>query len=138
MRVELKRLNDKTHFEGVNEDGNKVLFDGSPKIGGEGNGARPMQVVLMALAACSSMDMVVILHNMGQKVDDYNVIIDAERDEENMPAVFTKIHMKFILKGDVLERKALSAAKLAVDKYCSVGKMLVSTAEITHSVEVNA
>ena len=134
MKVTLNRLNDKTHFEGVSADGNKVLFDGAPKIGGEGLGARPMEVVLMALAACSSMDMVVILHNSGQKVEDYSVEVEAQRDEEKVPAVFNKIHMIFRLKGDVLERKAISAAKLAVEKYCSVGKMLESTAEITHEV----
>ena len=137
MKITLNRLNEKTHFEGINEDGNKVLFDGSPKIGGEGNGARPMQVVLMALAACSSMDMVVILHNSGQKVDTYTVEAEAVRDEDKTPSTFKEIHLKFKLTGDVLERKAMSAAKLAVEKYCSVGKMLDSTAEITWSVSIN-
>jgi len=137
VKITLNRLNDKTHFEGINEAGNSVLFDGSPKIGGEGNGARPMEVLLMALAACSSMDMVVILHNSGQKVESYKVEAEAKREEGKAPSVFTEIHLTFKLSGDVLERKAQSAAKLAVNKYCSVGKMIESTAEITYSIEIN-
>lgn len=136
MKITLKRLNDNYHMQATNESGNVVEMDGSPKIGGENLGARPMEVVLMSLAGCSSIDVISILKKMKQEVTDYNVEVTAERRDE-IPSIFTKIHMKFIVKGENLEEgKVKRAAQLSAEKYCSVSKILDPTAEITWSVEV--
>ncbi len=135
MHITLQRLNDAVHFEAKNDDGNTIHLDGSPDIGGEGKGVRPMQALLMSLAGCSSMDVVSLLKKMRQPLEDMRVEVNGERVDE-IPAVFKKIHMQFILKGDLDEEKARKAIGMSVEKYCSVAKMLDKTAEITWDVEI--
>lgn len=135
MHITLQRLNDAVHFEAKNDDGNTIHMDGSPDIGGEGKGVRPMQALLMSLAGCSSIDVVTLLKKMRQPLEDIRVEVSGERVDE-VPAVFKKIHMKFILKGDLDTEKVKKAIGMSVEKYCSVGRMLDKTAEITWGVEI--
>ncbi|MCC6725217.1 MAG: OsmC family protein [Saprospiraceae bacterium] len=135
MHITLQRLNDAVHFEAKNSDGNTIHMDGSPEIGGEGLGVRPMQALLMSLAGCSSMDVVSLLKKMRQPLEDMRVEVNGHRVDA-VPAVFDKIHMQFILKGEIEEEKARKAIGLSVEKYCSVAKMLDKTAEITWGVEI--
>jgi putative redox protein len=138
MKVTLKRLNDAYHMEATNETGNSIRMDGSPKIGGQNLGARPMEVVLMSLAGCSSIDVISILKKMKQEVTDYTVEVTAERRDE-IPSIFTKIHLKYLVKGnDLQEDKVKRAIQLSAEKYCSVSKILEPTAEITWSFAVLA
>lgn len=137
MKITLKRLNDAYHMRATNESGNSIEMDGSPALGGENLGARPMEVVLMSLAGCSSIDVISILKKMKQDVTDYDVEVTAERREE-IPSIFTKIHIKFIVKGENLEEeKVKRAAQLSAEKYCSVSKILEPTADITWEVIVS-
>lgn len=136
MKISLKRLNQAVHFEAVNATGNVVHFDGSPDIGGENKGIRPMEGVLMSLAGCSAIDVVDILKKMRQELTGLSVEVDSERREE-VPRVFTKIHLKYILEGAIDPEKAVRSVQLSADKYCSVSKMLEPTIEITHSVVLN-
>lgn len=137
MKITLKRLNDNYHMEAENEDGNTIQMDGSPAIGGENLGARPMQVLLMSLAGCSSIDVISILKKMKQEVTDYHVEVDAEREADVVPSLFTNIHLKYTLKGHNLEEsKVRRAIELSADKYCSVSKILEPTAKITWSYEI--
>ena len=137
MKIELKRVNDAVHFEASAPSTNvKVHIDGSPEIGGEGLGVRPMEMVLMALASCSSLDLVSILKKQKQDLQDISVSVEGERREE-LPPVFTKINMHFTLKGDIDPVKAERAAELAVKKYCSVHDMLVAGGvEINYSIDI--
>ncbi len=137
MKITLKRLNDAYHMRATNESGNSIEMDGSPAIGGENLGARPMEAVLMSLAGCSSIDVISILKKMKQEVTDYDVEVTAERRDE-IPSIFTKIHMKFIVKGkNIEEEKVKRAAQLSAEKYCSVSKILEPTADITWEVIVS-
>lgn len=133
MKITLNRINDAVHLKAVNEDGNFIEMDGSPEIGGEGKGPRPMQVLLMSLAGCSSMDVLSMLKKMREPLEDYKVEIEGEREPDAVPAVFTKIHVHYILKGKLKEENVSKAIKLSMEKYCSVSKMLEKTAEITYS-----
>ena len=136
MKVELKRLNDAVHFEASGMTDVKVNIDGSPEIGGEGLGARPMELVLMALGSCSSLDLLQILKKQRQDVQDVKVSLNGERADK-IPAVFTKIHMNFDLVGNIDTAKAEKAAELAVKKYCSVHDMLAAGGvDISYSVNV--
>jgi putative redox protein len=136
MKIQLKRLNDAVHFEGSNADGNSIHIDGSPDVGGEGKGVRPMQLLLMSLAGCSSIDVVSLLKKMRQPPEDVRVEVTGERAMNEVPAVFKKIHMHFILKGDLDEVKVKKAIGMSVDKYCSVARMLEKTAEISWGFEI--
>lgn len=138
MKVELKRVNNAVHFEASAPSSTvKVQIDGSPEIGGLGLGVRPMELVLMALASCSSLDLVNILKKQKQDIKDFSVSADAERRTE-IPTIFTKIHLSFVLKGDIHTEKAERAAELAVKKYCSVHDMLAAGGvEISYSININ-
>ena len=138
MKVALKRVNDAVHFEASAPSTTvKVHIDGSPEIGGQALGVRPMEMVLMALASCSSLDLVSILKKQKQVINDFSVDVEADRREQ-IPNIFTKIHLVFNLKGDIDPAKAERAAELAVKKYCSVHDMLVAGGvEISYSLEIS-
>lgn len=140
MQIKLQRINEAVRFEGINAAGNTVIVEGSPDIGGEGQGMRPMELLLVSLASCSSMDAVSILKKMRQPLEDFRVEIEGEREKDAVPAVFVKIKMHFILKGQLRPERVEEALRLAVDKYCSVGRMLEQTAEIAwdYSIENGA
>lgn len=137
MNITLNKINDAVHFEGISNTTNvKVHIDGSPEIGGEGLGARPMELVLMALGSCSALDLVSILKKQRQQIDDLHINVEGDR-RETIPNVFTRIHISFSLKGDIDPVKAQKAAELAVKKYCSVHDMLAAGGvDITYDVQV--
>ena len=137
MNISLNKVNDAVHFEGSsNSTSVKVHIDGSPDIGGEGLGARPMELVLMALGSCSALDLVSILKKQRQQIDDMHINVEGER-RETIPTIFTRIHISFTLKGKIDLVKAQKAAELAVKKYCSVHDMLAAGGvDITYDVNV--
>lgn len=138
MKVALQRINKAVHFEASSELSTvKVNIDGSEAIGGEGKGVRPMELVLMALGSCSVFDLTTILQKQRQDIEDIQVEVEGQRRDE-IPNVFTKIHINFMLKGKIDEVKAQKAAELAVKKYCSVHDMLAAGGiDITYSLKIN-
>lgn len=137
MNITLTKVNDAVHFEGTSSSTPvKVHIDGSPDIGGKELGARPMELVLMALGSCSALDLVSILKKQRQRIDDLRIDVEGKR-REAIPTVFTRIHLLFSLKGDIDPVKAKKAAELAVKKYCSVHDMLAAGGiDITYDVQV--
>jgi putative redox protein len=136
MKIEINRVNDAMHMEAVNETGNVVSMDGSPEIGGVNAGARPMQLLLMGLGGCSSIDVLNILKKQKQQVDQYNVVVSATRVDD-IPSTFEEIHIQFNVSGNVTEEKLERAINLSVEKYCSGGKILEKSAKITSSYTLN-
>lgn len=138
MKIHLERKNKAVHFEGSSElSPIKVQIDGSEAIGGEGKGVRPMELVLMALGSCSVFDLSTILKKQRQDVQDIQVEVTGDRRDE-VPNIFTKIHIAFTLKGAIDVEKAQKAAELAVKKYCSVHDMLAAGGvDITYSLKFN-
>jgi putative redox protein len=122
-------------FEGTNSLGNKVVIEGSPDMGGKNEGARPMEIILMGLASCSSLDVMHILQKGKAEVLNLEVDVQADRADA-IPAVFTKINLHFKAKGSFTIEKLERAISLSIEKYCSVTKMLESTVKITTSYEV--
>lgn len=139
MKIELNRANQAVHFEAKGGATDiKVNIDGSPEIGGLGLGVRPMELILMGLASCSSLDLISILQKQRQQIEDFKVDVDSKRADA-VPAVFTEIHMIFKITGSVDQQKAEKAAELAVKKYCSVHDMLVAGGvKITYAIEINS
>ncbi len=136
MIIDIQRIDDAFHMRAVNESGRTVEIDAAPAIGGYDAGMRPMQMVLAALGGCSAIDVIDILKKQRLKLQDIRLRISAKRAENVIPAVFSHIHMHFVLTGDIPDEKAARAITLSVDKYCSVAAMLRSTAEISHSFEI--
>ncbi len=119
-------------FEGTSGSGFKVMIDGELK-----QGPRPMELILLGLGGCTSYDVVGILKKTRQDVVDCVAEIEAERADA-VPAVFTKIHVKFIVSGrDLNEKKVARAVQLSAEQYCSASLMLEKGGvEITHSFEI--
>lgn len=137
MKVHLKRVNEAVHFEGNAPSSSvKVHIDGSPDIGGQQLGVRPMELVLMALGSCSVFDLVSILKKQRQELLNVDVEISGNR-REAIPNIFTDIHIKFIIEGQIDKEKAQKAAELAVKKYCSVHDMLAAGGiDITYEIDI--
>ncbi len=135
MKARVKWL-DNMSFVGESGSGHSVVMDGAPDSGGRNLAARPMEMVLMGMGGCTAFDVVMILKKARQLIADCIVEVSAERAEE-VPKVFTRIHVHYIVKGRGLSEKQVEKAiHLTAEKYCSVSIMLAATAEVTHDFEI--
>ncbi|HCU54350.1 MAG TPA: OsmC family protein [Gammaproteobacteria bacterium] len=123
-------------FAGQSESGHTVVMDGPPDAGGKNLGVRPMEMLLLGMGGCTSIDVMLILGKGRQDVTDCVAHIDAERAPAE-PKVFTKIHVHFVVSGRGLDPKRVEKAiHLSAEKYCSASIMLGKTATITHDFEI--
>ncbi|MFZ0522786.1 MAG: OsmC family protein [Candidatus Acidiferrales bacterium] len=97
----------------------------------------PMDTLLGALGACSSVDVVSILAKKRNKLVSLEIVISGERAKDP-PSVWTKIDMVYKLTGELDEKAVRDAIELSQTKYCSVAAMLRKTAEITYRFEITA
>ena len=135
MKATIKWV-DGVSFVAESESGHAVVLDGPPDAGGRNIGMRPMEMVLAGMGGCTAFDVVSILQKARQPVTDCRVELSAERADE-IPKVFTRIHVHFIVSGRGLKPAQVErAVKLSAEKYCSASIMLGKTAEITHDFEV--
>lgn len=123
-------------FMGESGSGHAVVMDGPPDLGGRNLGPRPMEMLLLGVGGCSGFDVVDILQKGRQAIEDCAIEIEAERAETN-PKVFTRIVLRYIVKGRNLDRsKVERAVQLSAEKYCSASIMLGKTAEMVHEIEI--
>jgi putative redox protein len=124
-------------FEAKNPKGLCANFDVPAAHGGDETAMSPMENVLASLAACSSLNILIILKKKRQKVSSYKIQATADKKTDAPPKVFTKIHLKHIVKGENINPEALKKAiDLSEEKYCSVAAMLKQAVEITSSYEI--
>jgi putative redox protein len=129
-------LQEGSTFEGVAGSGHRVIMDVAPEVGGRNLGLRPMEMVLLGLGGCTAIDVLHMLRKGRQPITDMRVELDAERADD-VPKVFTRIHLHFVLTGAGLDpHKIERAINLSASKYCSASMMLNKTAEITHDFEI--
>ncbi len=122
----------KLAFQGQTEAGHQILMDVKPDAGGEGKGPSPMELVLVALAGCTAMDIVVIMRKKRVDLHSLNIKVDGERAYAH-PKYFTKINVTYNFEGkDLREEDIKQAVELSRDKYCSVSAMLKEKAEISY------
>jgi putative redox protein len=110
-------------FEATAGSGGKLIVDGSPDIGGEGRGMRPMELLLASLASCSAMDVVHILRKQRQSLERLTIDIEGVRVDAT-PAPYKTVKLVFTAHGTVEPDKLQRAVGLSVEKYCSVGASL--------------
>jgi putative redox protein len=121
---------------GETGSGHAVVMDGAPEGGGRNLGPRPMELLLLGTAGCTSYDVLSILKKSRQDVRDCWVEMDAERADTD-PKVFTKIHFHFVVVGRSLKADVVARAiSLSAEKYCSASIMLGKTADISHDFEI--
>ncbi|BFT30515.1 OsmC family protein [Alteromonas sp. D210916BOD_24] len=114
-------------FSGATDSGYNTVMDGN------GNAISPMESVLVAVGACSSIDVVDILKKGRHDVQACHCDLEAQR-AETPPRVFTKIHAHYTVSGEGISDKALArAVQLSAEKYCSVMLMLAGNVTITTS-----
>lgn len=129
MRVELDQVG-RAAFVARSPEGCELVVDGSPDVGGEGRGMRPMELLLAALSSCSAMDVLHILRKQREPVEHVAVEVRGTR-KDAVPAVYERIHLVFKVRGPVADNKLQRAVALSVDKYCSVGQSLSPDIAVT-------
>lgn len=124
-------------FEAKTQSGHSIIMDGSAEYGGENRGPRPMELILTGLGGCASFDIVTILKKARQDISNVCCELKAER-ADTIPAVFTKIHLHFVVSGKgIKDKQVAKAVELSAEKYCSASKMLSDGGvEITHDYEI--
>ena len=118
-----------------NDRGHQVAIDN--KAVDNPQGASPMELLLMGVAGCSSIDIISILNKQKVAFDSLEIDVDGERDDKPAPSLFTKIHATVRVSGSIKAEKIYRAAHLSFTKYCSVSLTLAATAKISFSVIVN-
>jgi putative redox protein len=124
-------------FVGEADSGHPLVIDGPADGGGRNMGFRPMELVLLGTAGCTAYDVVAILKKGRQPVRSCVVEVEAERADD-VPRVFTRIHVRFLVSGDGLSESAVArAVQLSAEKYCSASIMLGrGGVEITHDFRI--
>ncbi|PCJ47735.1 MAG: osmotically inducible protein C [Moraxellaceae bacterium] len=124
-------------FEATSGSGHTVIMDGPPDHGGTNQGVRPMEMLLLGVGGCASFDVIHILKKSRQDVTGCVAELQADRVDE-VPAVFSKIHLHFLVSGNNLkESQVKRAVALSAEKYCSASIMLSKGGvEIGHSYEI--
>jgi putative redox protein len=121
---------DKERFIGLASSRHAIVMDaGSEKIANS-----PMELVLIALCGCTASDVVGILRKKREKFTGLEVKATSER-ADGYPAVYTAIHLTYLVRGKVAQKAMEDAVRLSKDKYCSVSAMLEKTAKITTTIE---
>jgi len=103
----------------------------------EKTASTPMELVLIALCGCTASDVVGILRKKREPFTGLQVKAKAER-AEGYPAVYTAIHLTYVVQGRVSAKAMEDAVQLSKGKYCSVSAMLGKTAKITFTIEYTA
>lgn len=135
MNVSLKRQTKPFHFEAKGDSNIAINIDASPEVGGHNLGARPMELVLMGLGGCASIDLGLILSKQKQELNDYSVRINAIR-KTNTAKEFETINMHFELIGDLDKTKVERALELTFTKYCSVAISLSEKIKINYTYTI--
>ncbi len=124
-------------FIGLSSGGHCIVMDGPPEGGGRNLGPRPMETLLLSMAACSTYDVVSILKKSREDFSGVDVKISATRADDH-PKIFTHIHLHFMITGNGIKPKNVERAiELSATKYCSASIMLGAMAKITHDFEIH-
>ncbi|HLJ76599.1 MAG TPA: OsmC family protein [Acidobacteriaceae bacterium] len=118
-------------YDGTSHSAHSIRFDAGAE---HAAGPSPMEAVLTALCACTSVDVVSILRKKREPLQGLMVSATAEQAAEP-PRVFTRIHLTYRIRGAVSQKAAEDAVGLSKNKYCSVSKMLEKSAAIEYSIE---
>jgi putative redox protein len=107
-----------------------VLDDASGRTG-----AKPIELALLALGACTGFDVISILRKKRQRVTGYEIELHAEQNPEP-PSYFTQVEIKHRLRGRIAPEAVQRAIHLSETKYCAVGAMISKTAKIEATFEI--
>ena len=113
MKASIKWLEDQKTV-GESGTGHSVIMDGLRS----GKGVSPMEMLLLGVGGCTSIDVLSTLKKSRQQVYDFEVVVEADREEKD-PRVFREVHVHYIIKGwEISETHVKRAIKLSTEKYC--------------------
>ena len=121
---------DKDRFVGSATSRHSIVIDTAT----EKTANSPMELVLLGLCGCTASDVVGILRKKREPFTGLEVRAEAERADGH-PAVYTSIHLTYLVRGQVSRKAMEDAVRLSKEKYCSVSAMLEKTAKITYTIE---
>ena len=121
---------DKERFLGQASSGHALVVD----AGTEKSASSPMELVLIALCACTASDVVGILRKKREPFTSLEVYATGERAED-FPKVYTSIRLTYRVGGNVTRKAMEDAVRLSKEKYCSVSAMLEKTANVDFVIE---
>ncbi|GEQ86916.1 hypothetical protein ULMS_24240 [Patiriisocius marinistellae] len=136
MKVTLERKNDDYLFEAKGKSGVPLHIDNT--VDGVSNGSSPMELLLMGVGGCSAIDVIHILKKQRQKITSYTIEISGEREKIKEANPFKSMHVHINLEGEILPQKAIKAAQLSFEKYCSVSITLEKSVIINYSITLNS
>lgn len=119
-------------FVGVSPSGHALPLDADRD---SNTAPSPMELLLVALGACTASDVVTILEKKRQELESLEVICSGERAPEP-PKVWSKLHILFRLRGKLEDSAVKQAIQLSEEKYCSVSATLKKSAELTWRYEI--
>src|SRR5260370_22803767 len=114
-------------FVATSPSGHAMTID-SDRVSNKAPG--PMELLLLALGACTATDVVIILEKKRQKLESLEGICSGERAVEP-PTVWTKLEMLYRLRGQLDEGAGKHAIQLSEDNYCSAADMLRQTPTVS-------
>jgi len=124
-------------FLGITDSRHWVPMDGPEEFGGSGAGARPKELLLLALAGCTGSDVASMLSKMRVPYTKFEVDIEAEMSDGH-PKVYTKILVVYRFWGEDLDPSKLERAiELSETQYCGVSAMLRPSVDLTSRFEIN-
>jgi len=127
---------DGMRFVATDSAGHSMVMDASKRVGGEGSGFSPLQLLLAALGGCTGMDVVDIMRKQRQRVEGLEIVVSGERVKEP-PRVYGKIHVEYRVRGGGIREEAVErAVRLSEEKYCSVGAMLKAGAKVSSGYSI--
>ncbi len=136
MNITVKWINDMM-IVGESDSGHAIVMDGPKNLGGKNLGIRPMEMLLLGIGGCTTIDVISTLKKMCQEVHTFRAEISSERAKEH-PKIFTKIHIHFAIKGvNLNDKKVSKAVNLSTNKYCSALIILEKSATITHDFKIH-
>src|SRR6266487_6052637 len=123
-------------FDAESGSGHHVTLDAAEHGGGQNEGFRPMELLLVGLAGCTGMDVISILRKKREPVTGYAVHVVGVRAEEH-PMVFVEIDVVHIVTGHHIQSEAVARAiQLSEERYCGAGAMLGKVAHVTHTFRI--
>lgn len=123
-------------FEGTADSGFKINLGTAAQFGGDDDGFRPLELMLISLAGCTGMDVISILQKKRQEVSGFDIKVHAERAQEH-PKVFTSITVEYIISGKNIDPEAVNrAVELSSTKYCPAQAILMHAVPITHTITI--
>jgi putative redox protein len=114
----------KLSFTGSADTGFEVPLGANPKVGGDNDGFRPLELMAVSLAGCTAMDVISILQKKRQEISDFRVEVDADRADEH-PKVLTAAAIEYHVTGkEISEKAVVRAIELSATRYCPAQSML--------------